>query len=213
MSVSSEGVQSPAEERGTGARPIREALLDAALEVFARDGFLDARIGDMAATAGVAHGTFYTYFASKEAIFRELVLRLIDQVRHVEYSPSGADTPAERIELTNRAYIRAYRDNAVLMATFDQVSTFNADILRLRNEIRRPFVELISTSIRLWQAAGLADRHLDPECSAAALGAMVERFVYNWIALGEGDIEEELAVQTLTRLWVGALDLPRSWSP
>ena len=50
----------------------RARLVDAAKQVFERDGFLDARIVDIAETAGLAPGTFYHYFDSKEQIFREV---------------------------------------------------------------------------------------------------------------------------------------------
>ena len=50
-----------------------EELLEAALEVFADQGFARARLEDVAKRAGVTKGTVYLYFDSKEALFRELV--------------------------------------------------------------------------------------------------------------------------------------------
>src|SRR5579871_1270025 len=50
----------------------RARLLEAAKKVFERDGFLNARILDIAETAGLKHGSFYHYFDSKEQIFREV---------------------------------------------------------------------------------------------------------------------------------------------
>src|SRR5690242_16840281 len=44
----------------------RAALIAAARTVFERDGFINARITDIAETAGTAHGSFYSYFTSKE---------------------------------------------------------------------------------------------------------------------------------------------------
>lgn len=55
----------------TAAR--REAILDAALTVFAEHGYEAARLDDMAARAGVAKGTLYLYFKDKEALFEALV--------------------------------------------------------------------------------------------------------------------------------------------
>ena len=51
----------------------RQAILDAALSVFAERGFEAARLDDVAARAGVAKGTLYLYFRDKEALFEELV--------------------------------------------------------------------------------------------------------------------------------------------
>jgi AcrR family transcriptional regulator len=63
---------------GEGRRPQvearRQAILDAALTVFAAQGYEAARLDDVAARAGVAKGTLYLYFKDKEeALFEELV--------------------------------------------------------------------------------------------------------------------------------------------
>ena len=50
----------------------RAKLVKAAKEVFERDGFLNARIVDIATRAKVSYGAFYHYFDSKEQIFREV---------------------------------------------------------------------------------------------------------------------------------------------
>src|SRR5215468_10034658 len=51
----------------------RQAILDAALDVFAERWFEEARLDDVAAQAGVAKGTLYLYFDDKEALFEEVV--------------------------------------------------------------------------------------------------------------------------------------------
>ena len=51
----------------------RQAILEAALHMFAEHGFEAARLDDVAARAGVAKGTLYLYFASKEALFEALI--------------------------------------------------------------------------------------------------------------------------------------------
>lgn len=53
----------------------QDAILDAALAVFAEKGFAAARLDDVAARAGVAKGTIYLYAASKQALFEALVRR------------------------------------------------------------------------------------------------------------------------------------------
>jgi AcrR family transcriptional regulator len=189
------------------AHRTRERLIDAAGAVFARDGFIDARISDIAAAAEVAHGTFYTYFDSKEAIFREVVLRLGEQMRQARPpSRRSGPSPLARIEHGNRVYIRTYRENAALLATLEQVVTFSDELRQIRKEIRRPFLQRNIRAIRTWQAAGVADPELDPEYAATALAAMVDRFMYIWLILGE-DFDEERAVATLTRLWAQALGI------
>jgi TetR/AcrR family fatty acid metabolism transcriptional regulator len=50
----------------------RRAILDAAIRVFARQGFHSARVSDVAAEAGVAYGLVYHYFDSKDQMLNEL---------------------------------------------------------------------------------------------------------------------------------------------
>jgi len=68
------GKPQPARRRGAAAAEVRrQAILAAALDVFSRHGFATARLDDVAAKAGIAKGTLYLYFASKEALFEELI--------------------------------------------------------------------------------------------------------------------------------------------
>jgi AcrR family transcriptional regulator len=188
-------------------RRTRDALINAAREVFEQHGFLDARVTDIADAAGVAHGSFYTYFDSKEAIFREVANALVGDLFLA--SRVGAEVPRDpisRIEAANRLYLQAYARNARMMAIVEQVSTFNDYFRQLRRDIRQVFVDRAAAGIARLQAAGLADQALDPATSASALGGMVDHFAHVWLVLGE-PFDEEVAVATLTRLWAQAIGL------
>lgn len=193
-------------ERG---RRTRAALVRAARDVFSRDGFLDARIADVAKKAKVAYGTFYTYFNSKEEIFQAVVAQVQAEqlgVRDAREGPKLSSDPVARIEAANRAYLDNYRKNARVMAALEQLCTFSEDWQRIRLELRRPFVTRASRTIARWQEAGWADPELDPWYAASALCNMVDRFMYVWMVLGE-DCEEDKALATLTRLWAQSLRL------
>ena len=75
----------------------RARLVEAAKEVFELDGFLDARISDIAERAGLSHGSFYHYFDSKEEVFREVAAeveeRLSEPINSVILDPSSTATP------------------------------------------------------------------------------------------------------------------------
>src|SRR3712207_7823610 len=109
---------------------MRARLLAAAREVFERDGFLEARVTDISAAAGVAHGSFYTYFGSKTAVFRALVAETMDDLyasmatRGGTGPPDGspAEVAVHRIDQANRRFVAMYRQNTALMALFEQVT-------------------------------------------------------------------------------------------
>ena len=67
--------------RTARGRKTQRAVLDAAAAEFGEKGFHDSSIVSITARAGVALGTFYTYFESKDALFRALVRDMSDRVR------------------------------------------------------------------------------------------------------------------------------------
>ena len=103
--------KAPRTERG---RRTRRALLDAAAAEFAADGFHLASISAITRRAGVALGSFYTYFDSKDAIFRALVSDMSEQVRdHVAPAIRAAEDgiAAERAGLESfLAFVRTHKE-------------------------------------------------------------------------------------------------------
>lgn len=186
----------------------RERLVRAARSVFERDGYVDARLGDITAEAGMAAGSFYTYFSSKEEIFTAVFEALQEEMLHPALEPiADHDDPVAVIAASNRAYLLAYRRNAKLMRLLEQVATVDSAFAELRLRRNEAFTRRNARSISELQARGLADARLDPLAAAAALSAMVSRSAYNTFVLGERWKLDDL-VDTLTRLWANALRIP-----
>jgi AcrR family transcriptional regulator len=194
----------------------RAQLLDAARVVFERDGFLDARVADIAAVAGLAHGSFYTYFDSKAAAFRTLVNEVMENGLYAPSRPASprtdgrAPTVAEawrRIEEGNRRYLELFLRDRKLLALFEQVASFDEELRRYRVQLRQRSVTRAADGIRRLQEWGLADAELDAELASHALNSMVTQYVYFWLVMGQ-DLDEEASVATLTRLWARSIGLP-----
>ena len=203
--------------RSAKGRRTRARLIEAAAEVFAERQFLETNISDIAQRAGVSHGTFYTYFTSKEEIFREVALGLQDiMLRSRERFPEpppGAPI-LDRIEWTNRSYLTAYREHVALFAVIEQVSTFNVEFRSIRRHIRNAYVQRSEQALARMQQEGSIHHDVDPRYVAAALGSMTDRFAYVWLVLGD-EFEFDEAVRTLTLLWARAigLDVPDGTLP
>ena len=199
------------DERATakGART-REELLAAARRVFERDGYLDTRVADIAAEADLAHGSFYTYFSSKQSVFLAIVREIGQQIREA-VAPSPADGDAdtyEALDRSNRRYLDAYRANSVIWALVEQVATIDPEIHRIRLLGRRRHVERVAKTIRRWQNRGRADRSIDPHTTAGALVSMLSNFAYWWLTGGD-TYDDEAAARTLTEIWARAVGLRR----
>lgn len=185
----------------------KQALVVAAREVFERDGYLDARISDITRAAGVASGSFYTYFNDKEEIFAALVEMVQEEMLHPHVRErTGISDPVQLIDAANREYLRSYEQNARLMALFDQVAQVNENFSRLRVERAVAFGRRNAKLIRRLQETGAADPDLDPLVTAHALSSMVSQMA-RWVYVSEQPIPFERLVETLNRIWVNALRL------
>lgn len=199
----------PAPRSRKGART-RARLIEAAKKVFERDGFLEARIVDIAETAQLAPGSFYHYFDSKEQIFREVAEAQEERLTAPpdegdEEEPT--DSPWERIRRANRRYLERYRDEAALMGVIEQVSRYDPHVNAARFATMKHFVERAEKAIRRLQREGKVDRRVDPGMAADALGAMVARFAELWLVQGYREYDFDETVEQLTLLWGNALGL------
>ncbi|MFD0853526.1 TetR/AcrR family transcriptional regulator, partial [Actinomadura adrarensis] len=194
---------------GTGrtirGRETRRKLLEAAKEVFERDGFVHARIADMCTAAGVSHGSFYTYFVTKEEIFTEVADSIELDLLTLEPAPADTD-PVERIRLANEHYLRAYGANAKIMSVIHQVSTIDPEVRRTRLQRQNAFAQAIERRIRQLQESGDADQGIDPAYTAQALGGMVAHFA-DHLFNTDNPFDLETATEQLTRIWVNALGM------
>jgi AcrR family transcriptional regulator len=197
----------------------RQSLVAAARRVFERDGFVTARITDIADEAGLAHGSFYSHFQSKEDALAAVLGEVEEEMLHPGPSLAGSlgpDTgsgtgvgtdPVAAIHAANVAYLEAYRRNARLMALLEQVATVDERFAALRLERSDAFLARNARAIRRLQRAGLADPALDPDLASLALSTMVSRSAYVAFALGREPAGLEALADTLTRLWANALRL------
>ncbi len=230
MATAKSGVAKPAQRKGVKAVPAtpdpeepragqprsrkgvqtRLRLVNAAKIVFERDGFLEARIVDIAETAELAPGSFYHYFDSKEQIFREVAEA--QEERLTAPSPGDAaappaQSPWDRIRRSNRRYLERYRDEAALMGVIEQVSRYDERVNDARMNTMKHFVERAERAILRMQHEGVVDQRLDAALAADALGAMIGRFAELWMVQGYREYDFDDAVEQLSLLWGNALGL------
>jgi AcrR family transcriptional regulator len=215
------GNDKPSGPRSRKGVETRARLIAAAKEIFEHDGFLDARISDIAEKAGLSHGSFYHYFESKEEVFREVVAemdeRLSAPMTNIVLDPNSPLSPFDRLQEAMLLWLEAYRDEARIMGVIEQVSRFDPEVAASRFERQQVTLEEIAHSIRSLQRRGLIDERLDPTVTAAALGAMTRRFPEAWLVEHVIDDDFEDVVEQFTFIFARALgldvsdrDLPRA---
>lgn len=112
----------PVEER-------RGHILAAALDVFSRQGFAQARLDDVARQAGIAKGTVYLYFPTKEALFEDMIRSAVAPVlSRVETMAAAGDVPfqvfVERLLETFRAEVLGSERRKVLQLLLREGAQF-----------------------------------------------------------------------------------------
>jgi AcrR family transcriptional regulator len=98
----------------------REAILAAALDEFAAQGFATARLDDVAKRAGVAKGTIYLYFADKETLFQELIRAQLSPVVGGVIHAAHADLP-----------LRMFVEQLIEVFVREVLGTRRKDVIRL----------------------------------------------------------------------------------
>ena len=156
-------------------------ILDAAVRVFAAQGYDASRVGDVAKEAGVAYGLVYHYYGSKdavlEAVFREAWGRLLAAVALAE--ETGEDA-AEQLELVVKIVLRAWRDDPNLVRLLVREITRSPHIQDELDEIGQAFASLQRIVAR-GQSAGTFRSDLDPQLAAWMLYGALEEVLTGWV--------------------------------
>src|SRR3954452_21947926 len=98
-------------DRGDRTGDKRERILAAAERIFARHGFFAARVSEIAKDAGVADGTIYLYFKSKDDLLISLFESRMEQVnRTLDGAIASAGSPIDQLRAFIREYLRLVHD-------------------------------------------------------------------------------------------------------
>ena len=159
----------------------RILILQAAVRVFAAEGYEATRVGDIATEAGVAYGLVYHYFGSKEAVleavFREQWGRLLAALALAERT---GDDAAEQLELAVKIVLRSWRDDPDLVRLLVREITRNPHIQDELDEIGEAFATF-QRVIERGQQDGTFRADVDPQIAAWMLYGALEEVLTGWV--------------------------------
>ena len=183
----------------------RRQILDAAIRVFARQGFHSTRVSDIADEAGVAYGLVYHYFRSKDEVLNELFSeRWSLLLGAIEETDHGEQTPRAKLEAVAAFIVDSYRHDPELMKVIIVEVTRAANSFGRTHlpEIRRAY-ESIAKIVAEGQAAGAFRRDIDPIFASMSFYGAIEQLLSGWIfevipaAETDFDQAKELVVATI----------------
>jgi TetR/AcrR family transcriptional regulator, fatty acid metabolism regulator protein len=167
----------------------RRLILDAAVRVFARQGFHACRVSDIADEAGVAYGLVYHYFASKDEVLDTLFLErwnvMLALIREVDAasSPQGQPLPVrDKLGAIASFIVESYRHDPDLMkviiveVTRAANSFGNTHIATIREAY-----DLIGGMIAKAQEEGVFKPQIEARFAAMAFYGAIEQLLTGWI--------------------------------
>ncbi len=195
----------------------RRAILDAAVRVFARQGFHACRVSDIADEAGVAYGLLYHYFPSKEEVLNTLFLErwgvMLETIREVDRAPKPV---REKLGAIASFIVNSYRHDPDLMKVIivevtRAANSFGQTHLGQIREAYRLIGEIVTTA----QREGVFKQEIDAEFAAMTFYGAIEQVLTGWIfgLLPQGEEDLERAKQLVVETVCGGLEVAAGTSP
>lgn len=161
----------------------RAAILRAAIRVFAHNGYFNSKVADIAREAGVADGTVYLYFKSKEEILHSIFNRGMEEAiadgRKQLEGISDAREKLRRIALLHLERLGADRDLAVVFQVELRGSTKFMEEFSAAGFAE--YLGLIRSAIEEGQRAGVFRPQLNAKLLAKILFGALDEMATNWI--------------------------------
>jgi len=172
---------------------------------FTENGFAETSIGAITAEAGVAHGTFYVHFPSKEVLLDELLVafntNLVALLLPIWLGPDAPPLP-DRVRRTAETFVGYWEEHRGFVETYAQKIAGGMDLSELRDGINPEVAELLTG-----QLAALAAEH---GADLPGTQLVVQGLLAMWGRIGlqilfNEQVDREQALDTLVEMTLGAL--------
>jgi AcrR family transcriptional regulator len=182
-----------------GEPSTKHALIASAIRMFHKNGFQMTRVSDIVADAGVAQGTFYNYFKSKEEIFKEICYDFIDKlqkkfIERTEHMFDGdtADEVIGNVHRVVRDLTRIYEDNLNVAELLFREGIGNGGIFKeIYEDMFSLFLELIEEQLEKANFRGLI-KFEDARIGSVFLFGLFERSLLYFMLIQKNTDMEKL---------------------
>ena len=181
----------------------REQILTAGIWVFARKGYRNAGVSDVVERAGVARGTFYLHFESKQQLFLAIIEDFHDRL--VE----ALEGPYPDLESVIGAWLTLFadrRDQAIVVLR--EASSIDARFDQAYAELRASSIDLLARQVTRLQRSGWARDDIEGALAAHLLVGMLDEFVSAYVLKESTADLNALASSCGDILWNGIRNVP-----
>ena len=183
--------------------PKRDAILRAAIDVFADRGFFSAQVADIARAAGVAAGTVYLYFKSKDDLLVSIFDRSMrDGLTLGRAAVADLHDPRERLRRLARAHLARLGSDRNLAVVFQvELRQSTKFMERFSSTLLRDYLGLIRDTIADGQRAGFFRTDIKATVAAKIFFGALDEMATNWI-LSRRRYSLEADADTVVELFV-----------
>jgi TetR/AcrR family fatty acid metabolism transcriptional regulator len=161
----------------------RDAILKAATQVFARRGFFNSQVADVARAAGIAAGTVYLYFRSKDELLVSIFERTMrETLAEGEAAITQVKDPRERLRRIARLHLeRMGRDRDLAIVFQVELRQSTKFMERFSSTYLRDYLGIIRDTIADGQRTGVFRQTFNPTTAAKVLFGALDEMATNWI--------------------------------
>ena len=187
----------------------REAILRAATRVFAARGFFQSQVADIARAAGVAAGTVYLYFRSKDDLLVSIFERTMrDAIAEGRAALDGIADPRARLTRIARLHLeRLGRDRDLAVVFQVELRQSTKFMEQFSSSYLRDYLGLIRESIAAGQQTGVLRSEINPTIAAKVFFGALDEMATNWI-LSKRRYSLASEVDAVVDLFVGGVGMP-----
>ncbi|MBM7516654.1 TetR/AcrR family transcriptional regulator [Nocardioides nitrophenolicus] len=189
--------------------PTRQALIDAAVDVFTEKGLHGARVIDVTKRAGVAAGSFYTYFETKEGLFLEVVDKVRQELAAEVPRARFSDAESARAWLHDVVRLQVVRlsEGAATWRMINAAALGNVQVATALREQDDPLTRTLTDELGFWAEQGWIDPGVESAVVVDALIALTEQAVQQWSHDDAGP-DLEAATAAVADAWTALLRMP-----
>lgn len=184
-----------------------EQILRAAIKTFARKGFYNTRISDIAKEANVADGTIYLYFKNKDNLLVSLFEESMDQIiKMVEEKLTSIDDPIEKLRTFIRFHFELIQKDKFLSEVISvELRQSNKFIKEYKNIKFKEYLNIISAIIRDGQSKGLIAKHLMPGILKRIIFGALDELTLLWVLSGDSKYPIEKLSNDATEVLINGI--------
>jgi len=173
----------PSARRGAQTNGKSEAILRAAIKVFARSGFFNAKVADVAREAGVADGTVYLYFKNKDDILVSIFNHVMDEALGAgRRRLDEVSDPREKLKRIVHAHLdRLGRDRDLAIVFQVELRSSTKFMEQFSATKISEYLDLIRGVIEEGQRGGVFRKGVNTTIAAKVLFGALDEMATNWV--------------------------------